>query len=109
MDRKQQIAALNDNCRQSLGAAGRLVISHGIASLGPDQQRRILMRVQNHRRFDEGNDPYGEHDFGAFESDEGRIFWKIDYYDPTLTSGSEDPADRDKTLRVLTVMFGSEY
>ena len=109
MDRTQQIAELNDKCRQYLGASGRLVVSGGIASLDPDKQRRILMRVQNHRRFDEGNDPYGEHDFGAFESDDGRIFWKIDYYDPTLTYGSEDPADPDKTLRVLTVMFGSEY
>ena len=65
MDRTQQIAELNDRCRQYLGASGRLVVSSGIASLDPDKQRRILMRVQNHRRFDEGNDPYGEHDFGA--------------------------------------------
>ena len=74
MDRTQQIAELNDRCRQYLGASGRLVVSSGIASLDPDKQRRILMRVQNHRRFDEGNDPYGEHDFGAFESDDGSDF-----------------------------------
>lgn len=109
MDRTQQIAALNDRCRQYLGATGRLIVSRGIASLDVDKQRRILARVQNQKRFDEGNDPYGEHDFGAFEIDNERILWKIDYYDPLLTYHSEDPADPDKTLRVLSVMFGSEY
>ncbi|MCP5386899.1 MAG: DUF3768 domain-containing protein [Novosphingobium sp.] len=31
------------------------------------------------------------------------------YYDPSLTYGSDDPADPAQTTRVLTVMLTSEY
>ena len=49
------------------------------------------------------------HDFGAFVHNGERVFWKIDYYDPSLTKGSEDPADPQQTARVLTIMLASEY
>ena len=56
------------------------------------------------------NDPYNEHDFGAFSQEGvGKIFWKIDYYDAAMKYGSEDPADPTKTTRVLTIMLASEY
>jgi hypothetical protein len=38
-----------------------------------------------------------------------RLFFKIDYYDSTLTMGSSDPADPAVTCRVMTVMLASEY
>ena len=57
----------------------------------------------------EDNDPHGEHDFGAFEHNSERIFWKIDYYDRTLSRGSDDPSDPVHTVRVLTIMLASEY
>ena len=50
-----------------------------------------------------------EHDFGAFEDEGDRFFWKIDYYDLTLTVGSADPADPAQTARVLTLMLADEY
>ena len=59
--------------------------------------------------FTEDNDPHGERDFGAFEHEGQRIFWKIDYYDRALTYGSENPADPQQTVRVLTIMLASEY
>ena len=59
--------------------------------------------------FTEDNDPHGEHDFGAFDFKDERIFWKIDYYDAACEYGCEDPADPSKTTRVLTIMLASEY
>jgi Protein of unknown function (DUF3768) len=58
--------------------------------------------------------PYGEHDFGAFDSRDVRFFWKIDYYDRASYAvgdeyGSDDPSDPVKTYRVLTVMLAEEY
>lgn len=35
--------------------------------------------------------------------------FKIDYYDLELEYGSEDPADPEQTVRVLTVMLPSDY
>ena len=41
---------------------------------------------------------------------EGRkVFWKIDYYDPSMYFGSSDPADESLTRRVMTIMLAEEY
>jgi hypothetical protein len=66
-------------------------------------------KVETFDLFTQDNDPYGERDFGAFEHNGARIFWKIDYYDLTMTNGSEDPSDPKQTVRVLTIMLASEY
>lgn len=55
------------------------------------------------------NDPYGEHDFGAFEHGSETIGWKIDAYDRSLHYGSPDPADPSVTTRVLTILLMSEW
>ena len=52
-------------------------------------QAAILAKVIAFDAFTEDNDPHGEHDFGAFDHAEHRIFWKIDYYDQALAFGSE--------------------
>ena len=51
----------------------------------------------------------GERDFGSIELEGERYFWKIDYYDRSLRFGAEDPSDTTETMRVLTLMHGSEY
>ena len=89
------------------------MITQGVAALGQFTQLDIIKKLQNFNTFTEDNDPHGEHDFGSFEVDGNRIFWKIDYYDRasfgTDDVGSEDPTDIEQTLRVLTVMLADEY
>ena len=65
--------------------------------------------MQSFAAFDAENDPHGEHDFGNFELDGETYFFKVDYYSPDLKGGSEDPADPEKTTRVLTIMRADEY
>ena len=44
-----------------------------------------------------------------FEVEGHKLMFKIDYYDNEIKYGSEDPADPEKTTRIMTVMFVSEY
>jgi Protein of unknown function (DUF3768) len=50
-----------------------------------------------------------EHDFGAFDADRHRVFFKIDYFDESLSYHSPDPADPSVTKRVITIMLAEEY
>ena len=103
-----RIAALNDAFRRT-GIGGTWLITPGIAALPRWQQLAILQIVCGFNAFDEGNDPHGERDFGAFEHRFRRICWKIDYYDPGMAFASADPSDPAQTVRVLTVMLAEEY
>ncbi|MBV9479793.1 MAG: DUF3768 domain-containing protein [Acidobacteria bacterium] len=105
----KKIAELNDLCRTAMGVAGRLVQTAGISALPMQDQSAIREKVETFDTFTPDNDPYGERDFGAFNHNGHKIFWKIDYYDTTMTKGSEDPSDPKQTVRVLTIMLASEY
>ncbi|MEQ1696188.1 MAG: DUF3768 domain-containing protein [Hyphomicrobiaceae bacterium] len=102
-----RIRADNDAFRIDNAGAGRWVISQGI-SVMPVELADIIAKVRAYREFDEADGP-PEHDFGAFDHDGQRIFWKIDVMDRTYTSASHDPTDPRKTRRLLTVMLASEY
>ena len=106
--RIETIRRLNDRFRRTF-EGGRVVMTAGIQALGPDRLRALLNQVRTFGSFDESNDPYGEHDFGAFVEEGEKFFWKIDYYDRQLEYGSEDPSDPQRTTRVLTLMLSSEY
>jgi hypothetical protein len=107
-DRAARIRALNDRLRCE-NSGGQILITPGVAALGPEKVVRIWETVAKFDNFTEDNDPHGEHDFGSFEIDGESFFWKIDYYDASLEFGSEDPADPDKTTRVLTILRADEY
>ena len=109
MQYQNRRAALNDAFRQSFDG-GRVMVTRGIAALHPFVQGDILFEVRRFNAFNEQNDPYGEHDFGALDVDgAGKVFWKIDYYAPDMCSGSADPASVALTSRVLTIMLAEEY
>lgn len=99
-----RIRCLNDGFRTSM-MGGQVNITLGVHALGADALKPILKAVQEHDRFDADNDPHGEHDFGSFMWGVHKFFWKIDYYDEVLESGSPDPADPNVTCRVLTIML----
>lgn len=102
------IRALNDTLRQT-GVGGKMVVTRSIADLDEETRLRILQAVREFENFTEDNDPYGEHDCAIVSLEGYRVIFKIDYYDSSMTFGSEDPADPRKTTRVLTIMFPEEY
>ena len=104
----EQIRTLNDAFRRSF-VRGKVMMTAGIVALRAVTKAKLLDEVRTFDSFTADNDPQGEHDFGSFEVDGHKIFWKIDYYDAAMEFGSEDPADPSKTTRVLTIMLASEY
>jgi Protein of unknown function (DUF3768) len=102
------IRALNDELRQNF-ATGTAVMTAGVAALGAETVMRIVKAIAVYDDFCHANDPYEEHDFGSFEADGQRLFFKIDYFDKGLTAHSPDPSDPSVTERVITIMLAEEY
>lgn len=107
--RQQRIRRLNDMLRKGLTEQSSVVVTAGIKTEGDTFFRRAVGAVMTFDTFNEDNDPHGEHDFGAFEIDGQKLFFKIDYFDPELERHSDDAADPACTHRVLTIMLASEY
>lgn len=113
----ETIARQNDRFRKSWGAdfgiVGTVVVTQGVIALAAPCHTLIMSAVMGHTDFSKDNDPYGYHDFGAFEIEADgttyALFWKIDLYDPTLNYGSNQPTVLAATRRVMTVMLRSEY
>lgn len=107
-DKAETICRLNDAFRRSF-QGGTVFLTEGIRALGEDQVRAILRQVRTFDAFTPDNDPYQEHDFGAFDEGGTRVFWKIDYFDAEMEGASPDPADAEVTTRVMTVMLAEEW
>ena len=107
MSKISLITELNDHHRTV--SPLRFYATKTVQALDPDTLRSLMAAVQDFNDFSTGDDPYGEHDFGAVSVEGERYFWKIEYYDLTMDKGSEDPSDPSITRRVLTIMHCSEY
>lgn len=107
-DQATDIARLNDAFRTTL-VGGQVMLTAGAQALDELVLAEVIKAVQTFNDFTEENDPYGEHDFGSFSVKGQRFIFKIDYYDPTLTYGSKDPANPIKTKRVMVIMLVDEY
>src|SRR5207237_7205864 len=68
------IRDLNDAFRQTL-IGGKCVVTAGVAALGEATVTQLLDTVRRYSEFTPDNDPYGEHDFGAFDHAGIRFFW----------------------------------
>ena len=114
-----RIRDLNDAARKELAAGNikfvnanfgsALFVTRGVEARGWDFVARALAAVRDFSDFTPENDPYGEHDFGAFNLDGVKPFWKIDCYDRVLEYASPDAVDAEKTRRILTVLLAEEY
>ena len=106
--RANEIAARNDALRRDrLG--GHVVMTAAVAALPPDTLNGAILALRRFDAFTPENDPYQEHDFGAFEHAGERFFFKIDTYaNHTLSEGAEDPLALG-AVRVLTLMLASDY
>lgn len=107
--RKRRICRLNDEARRGRAPHGSIVVTQGVKELGDDQLAGIAGLVAQFDAFTAENDPHGEHDFGSFEFNDQKIFWKIDPFDLRLKYHSPDAANPDLTHRVLTIMLAEEY
>ena len=103
-----EIQRLNDLLRCH-AYGGRIVATRGIAALASTQIDTIFTAIASFDAFNKDNDPYDEHDCASLDVEGIRVLWKIDYYDTTLSKGSEDPSNPEVTTRVLTVMLAEEY
>jgi integrase len=107
-----KIRALNDFVRRNIfapHALGEVVLTAGVSVLNDSDRFSLVDEVRCFEDFNEGNDPYGEHDFGAVNFKGERYFFKLDYYDDALRARSPDPANPFLTRRVLTIMRADEY
>jgi hypothetical protein len=100
-DEKAVIRARNDALRARIpfiAPPDLLTATAGVAALGNKALFEILGKVKAFDAFTEGDDPYAEHDFGCFEHEGRKLYWKID-----------DHGGRDGYRLVLTVMLAEEY
>ena len=102
------VAHLNDAMRTTF-SGGKVVMTAAVAALPEAKLAQVLHRTRTFDAFTPDNDPYGEHDFGSFELEGEKFFFKHDYYNADMSGGSEDPSDPTKTTRVLTIGFMSDY
>lgn len=106
---RAQVRKLNDEFRCFGIGRGSLMLTAGIHETGPKFVQEVVAAVQAFSAFTSDNDPYDEHDFGAFYIGCERLFFKIDYYDLDLQAHSPNAANPAVTHRVLTIMLASEY
>ena len=108
LPRAEQIARLNDTLRKT-GTGGTVVVTSGVMNLTGFDAATLTEVLAKYEDFDSDGDPHGERDFGTLTMFGADLLWKIDYYDPSLEFGSDDPADPSVTKRVLTLMLAGEW
>jgi hypothetical protein len=98
MDRRDTIIALNDQLRSTF-KRGRVQMTPSVYQLDDRLRGRALSVLARYNKFA----PDSEHDWGTFIFAGFSFEWRIEYRSKDGTGISPDPADPDKTLRVLTL------
>ena len=98
----ERVRELNDALRTReyvISALGDFIVTCGVTDHGAEFVTRAVHAVRYYSDFTPENDPHGEHDFGAFEIDGEKLFFKIE----------NDDQDPTCTRRVLTILLAEEY
>jgi hypothetical protein len=98
MDRRAKIMALNDQLRTSF-KGGRVQMTKSVYELDDRLRGRALSVLARYDKFHSES----EHDWGTFIFAGFSFEWRIEYRGKDGTGTSSDPADSDKTFRVLTL------
>ena len=88
---------------------GELAEGELIKSQPPQRVTALRQAIATFNDWSDGNDPYGEHDFGAFALFGERLFFKIDYLHPDRETLAPVPGNIELCRRVLTIMLAEEY
>lgn len=111
---KTQVAQHNDAFRMSFISTSRHRIAMTSTVSESKDKEEIIKQVRAfglpgfpQYKFNKGNDPYGQHDFGKIVVEGQSYFWKIDYYDENWEYGV-DPQE-ETPYRLLTIMRADEY
>jgi hypothetical protein len=109
----ETIARLNDRVRHGLDRTAKVMMTSNLLAhlsdgTGPSRilAQATLMKALRSCTFSPDSP---ERDFARFEVDGVTVLMKIDYFDPALEYGSENPADASVTRRVLTLMAREDY
>ena len=93
-----KIIELNDQLRTSF-KGGRVQMTPGVYELDARLRGRALCAMSRYKKFDDSS----EHDCGVFIFAGYSFEWRIEYRAKDGTRISPDPADSEKTFRVLTL------
>ena len=98
MDKRARVIELNDQLRTTF-KGGRVQMTRGVYDLDERLRGRALSVMALYNKFDDSS----EHDCGVFIFAGYSFEWRIEYRNKDGTGVSSDPADPERTFRVLTL------
>jgi hypothetical protein len=98
MNERARIIELNDQLRTTF-KGGRVQMTRNVYDLDDRLRGRALSVMARYNTFDDAS----EHDCGVFIFAGFSFEWRIEYHGKDGIRVSPDPADPEKTLRVLTL------
>lgn len=100
---RAKIIELNDQLRTTF-SGGRVQMTLGVYDLDARLRGRALYAMSRYKNFDDES----EHNAGVFIFAGFSFEWRIEYRAKDETGSSPDPADPDRTLRVLTLSVAAD-
>ena len=99
-----KIVELNDQLRTTF-RGGRVQMTSGVYALDTQLRGRALYVMSKQSSFADDS----EHDWGVFIFSGYAFEWRIEYRNRTGAGLSLDPADPEKTFRVLTLYCAADF